>query len=44
MATPPGHRDEVESSLAGHGFRVKDVREAPDRPGREFVFITERIG
>jgi SAM-dependent methyltransferase len=37
-------RDEVESSLAGHGFRVKDVREAPDRPGREFVFITERIG
>ena len=37
-------RDEVESSLAGHGFRVKDVREAPGRPVREFVFITERIG
>jgi SAM-dependent methyltransferase len=35
-------RDEVESSLAASGFRVLDVREAPDRPGREFVFIAER--
>jgi SAM-dependent methyltransferase len=35
-------RDEVESSLAAHGYRVLDVREAPDRPGREFVFIAER--
>ena len=35
-------RDEVESSLLAHGYRVLDVREAPDRPGREFVFITER--
>jgi SAM-dependent methyltransferase len=35
-------RDEVESSLAAHGYRVLDVREATDRPGREFVFITER--
>ncbi len=35
-------RDEVESSLAAQGYRVLDVREAPDRPGREFVFITER--
>ncbi|MEO3747260.1 class I SAM-dependent methyltransferase [Plantactinospora sp. B5E13] len=35
-------RDEVESSLAANGYRVLDVREAPDRPGREFVFITER--
>ncbi|TMR08191.1 class I SAM-dependent methyltransferase [Nonomuraea turkmeniaca] len=35
-------RDEVESSLAGHGYRVLDVREAPDRPGREFVFVAER--
>jgi SAM-dependent methyltransferase len=32
-------RDEVESSLAANGYRVLDVREAPDRPGREFVFI-----
>jgi SAM-dependent methyltransferase len=35
-------RDQVESSLAAHGYRVLDVREAPDRPGREFVFIAER--
>jgi SAM-dependent methyltransferase len=35
-------RDEVESSLAACGYRVLDVREAPDRPGREFVFIAER--
>jgi hypothetical protein len=34
-------RDEVESSLVAHGYRVLDVREAPDRPGREFVFISE---
>jgi SAM-dependent methyltransferase len=34
-------RDEVESSLVGQGYRVLDVREAPDRPGREFVFIAE---
>jgi SAM-dependent methyltransferase len=32
-------RDEVESSLAAHGYRLLDVREAPDRPGREFVFL-----
>jgi SAM-dependent methyltransferase len=35
-------RDEVESSLNVNGYRVLDVREAPDRPGREFVFIVER--
>lgn len=35
-------RDEVESSLVTRGYRVLDVREAPDRPGREFVFIAER--
>jgi SAM-dependent methyltransferase len=34
--------DEVESSLVAQGYRVLDVREAPDRPGREFVFIAER--
>ncbi|MFI9505274.1 class I SAM-dependent methyltransferase [Nocardia sp. NPDC052566] len=36
-------RDEVESGLAANGFRVLDVREAPDRPGREFVFVTESV-
>jgi SAM-dependent methyltransferase len=35
-------REELESSLAANGYRVLDVREAPDRPGREFVFITQR--
>jgi len=35
-------RDEIESSLATGGYRVLDVREAPDRPGREYVFIAER--
>ena len=35
-------RDELESSLVAQGYRVLDVRDAPDRPGREFVFITER--
>ena len=36
-------REEVESSLAVHGYRVVEVRDAPDRPGREFVFIAERF-
>ncbi|GAA3818158.1 class I SAM-dependent methyltransferase [Sphaerisporangium flaviroseum] len=35
-------RDEMESSLVAHGYRVLDVREAADRPGREFVFISQR--
>jgi len=36
-------REEVESSLAAHGYRVVKVRDAPDRPGREFVFIAEHM-
>jgi hypothetical protein len=32
-------RDEVEATLLAQGYRVRDVREAPDRPGREFVFL-----
>jgi SAM-dependent methyltransferase len=35
-------REELEHSLAAAGYRVLDVREAPDRPAREFVFITQR--
>ncbi|PTA46267.1 bifunctional 2-polyprenyl-6-hydroxyphenol methylase/3-demethylubiquinol 3-O-methyltransferase UbiG [Micromonospora sp. RP3T] len=35
-------RDEVESSLATNGYRVLDVRQAPDRPDREFVFVAQR--
>jgi SAM-dependent methyltransferase len=33
-------RHEIEKNLAVAGFDVIDVRDAPDRPGREFVFIT----
>lgn len=35
-------RAEVEAELAGQGFVVDDVRDAPDRPGREFVFVARR--
>jgi hypothetical protein len=34
-------RDEVASSLAAAGYRILDIREAPDRPGREYVFVTQ---
>jgi hypothetical protein len=36
-------REEIEGDLARNGFTVKDVRDAPDRPGREFVFVAERV-
>jgi hypothetical protein len=32
-------RTQVESDLRSAGFTVVDVRDAPDRPGREFVFL-----
>ncbi|MEV8313779.1 class I SAM-dependent methyltransferase [Streptomyces sp. NPDC059900] len=35
-------RDEVTASLAAHGFVVDEIRDAPDRPGREFVFLARR--
>jgi SAM-dependent methyltransferase len=35
-------RGEVEADLAAHDFVVEDVRDAPDRPGREFVFVAGR--
>ncbi len=34
--------DEVEASLADHGYVVTDVRDAPDRPARELVFLARR--
>ncbi|MGH2820200.1 MAG: class I SAM-dependent methyltransferase [Actinomycetota bacterium] len=37
-------RDEVEATLIAHGYAVDDVRDAPDRPGREFVFFARRTG
>jgi SAM-dependent methyltransferase len=35
-------RAEIETELTDHGFSTRDVRDAPDRPGREFVFIAQR--
>jgi hypothetical protein len=35
-------REEVEADLVAHGFVVQDVRDAPDRPGKEFVFVARR--
>lgn len=35
-------REEVTDSLRAEGFVVEEVRDAPDRPGREFVFIARR--
>lgn len=35
-------RQEVEADLTAQGFVVREVRDAPDRPGREFVFIARR--
>jgi len=35
-------RPEVESSLRREGFQTVDVRDAPDRPGRELVFVALR--
>ena len=34
-----GDRDELERDLDRHGFDVLDVRDAPDRPGTEMVFV-----
>jgi SAM-dependent methyltransferase len=35
-------RDEVEESLVSAGFRTREVRQAPDRPGLEMVFVALR--
>jgi len=37
-------RDEVAGSLARAGFVLDEVRDAPDRPGREMVFVARRPG
>jgi ubiquinone/menaquinone biosynthesis C-methylase UbiE len=36
-------RAEVEESLREAGFVVAGVRDAPDRPGKEFVFVAEAV-
>ncbi|WP_030273870.1 class I SAM-dependent methyltransferase [Streptomyces sp. NRRL B-24484] len=35
-------RREIEADLAASGFTVQEVRDAPDRPGRELVFVARR--
>lgn len=35
-------RAEIEESLVASGFVVDEVRDAPDRPGRELVFVALR--
>jgi hypothetical protein len=35
-------RTEIEESLRTSGFEVEAVRDAPDRPGRELVFLARR--
>lgn len=37
-------RAEIDASLAEAGYAVIDVRDAPDRPGREWVYIARRAG
>jgi hypothetical protein len=36
-------RPEMTSALLASGFAVDDVRDAPDRPGREFVFLARAV-
>nr|WP_225953737.1 class I SAM-dependent methyltransferase [Kibdelosporangium phytohabitans] len=36
-------RDEVEADLVAHGYRVTEVRDAPDRPGKEYVFLARSM-
>ena len=35
-------RDETEAELLSQGYEVREIRDAPDRPGREFVFVARR--
>ena len=36
-------RDEIGATLRAAGFLELEVRDAPDRPGLEFVFIAQRV-
>ena len=35
-------RPEIEASLVDNGFELAEIRDAPDRPGLEFVFVARR--
>jgi hypothetical protein len=36
-------RDEITASLLAAGFAEPEVREAPDRPGLENVFLAQHV-
>ena len=36
-------QEEVTGDLDRAGFVVRSIRDAPDRPGREWVFVAERV-
>jgi SAM-dependent methyltransferase len=36
-------RPDIEASLVGNGFEVVEIRDAPDRPGLEFVFLARAL-
>jgi SAM-dependent methyltransferase len=35
-------RSEIDADLLAAGFSIEEVRDAPDRPGREFVYLARR--
>lgn len=35
-------RQEIEADLVAQGYLLKDIRDAPDRPGKEFVVLAQR--
>ncbi|MFF7459661.1 class I SAM-dependent methyltransferase [Kitasatospora sp. NPDC008115] len=35
-------RQDIEVDLSAQGFVLHEVRDAPDRPGKEFVFVAQR--
>ncbi|MEY9836909.1 class I SAM-dependent methyltransferase [Streptacidiphilus sp. EB103A] len=35
-------RQEIEADLTARGYVMHEVRDAPDRPGKEFVFVVQR--
>lgn len=35
-------RQEIEADLIAQGYSLQEVRDAPDRPGKEFVFVAQR--
>ena len=37
-------RPEIEEALARSGFELQEVRDAPDRPNKELVFIAVKTG